>query len=172
MKRSTERFLTTHTGSLPRPDDLVRMMFAKEEGVPVDPAALAARVCSAVAEVVRKQAEAGLDAINDGELSKPGYANYVKDRLSGFGGTSQALQLQDLLEFLDGLGVEAFLIVEDPQVVVREEVSGLERDDLLVLGHRLLDLALAVIGVPQVELGGDIFRIQLGRLAKLRYGLL
>ena len=101
MKRSTERFLTTHTGSLPRPDDLVRMMFAKEEGVPVDSVALAGRVRSAVAEVVRKQAEAGLDVINDGEMSKPGYANYVKDRLSGFGGTSQALQLQDLVEFPD-----------------------------------------------------------------------
>ena len=54
MKRSTERFLTTHTGSLPRPDDLVRMMYAKEEGVPVDAAALAARTRSAVAEVVAR----------------------------------------------------------------------------------------------------------------------
>ena len=52
MKRSTEWFLITHTGSLPRPDDLIRMMYAKEEGVPVDPAALAARVRAAVAEVV------------------------------------------------------------------------------------------------------------------------
>ena len=49
MKRSTDRFLTTHTGSLPRPDDLVRMMYAKEEGVPVDREALAARVRAAVA---------------------------------------------------------------------------------------------------------------------------
>jgi 5-methyltetrahydropteroyltriglutamate--homocysteine methyltransferase len=55
MKRSTERFLTTHTGSLPRPDDLVRMMYAKEEGVPVDGAALAARIREAVREVVQKQ---------------------------------------------------------------------------------------------------------------------
>jgi len=58
VKRSTERFLTTHTGSLPRPDDLVRMMYAKEEGVPVDAAALSARVAAAVEEVVRKQTEA------------------------------------------------------------------------------------------------------------------
>ena len=48
MKRSTERFLTTHAGSLPRPDDLVRTMYAREEGVPVDPKALAARIRSAV----------------------------------------------------------------------------------------------------------------------------
>src|SRR5215468_3150801 len=87
MKRSTERFLTTHTGSLPRPDDLIRMMYAKEEGVPVDRAALAARVRSGVAEIVRKQAEAGIDIVNDGEMSKPSYATYVKDRLAGFGGS-------------------------------------------------------------------------------------
>src|ERR1043165_459571 len=85
--RSTERFLTTHTGSLPRPDDLIRMMYAKEEGVPVDAAALGARVRAAVAEVARKQAEAGIDVINDGEMSKPSYATYVKDRLAGFGGS-------------------------------------------------------------------------------------
>ena len=101
MKRSTDRFLTTHTGSLPRPDDLVRTMFAREEGVPVDGAALAARIRSGVAEVVRKQAEAGLDVIDDGELSKPSYATYVKDRLAGFGGTSQPLQYQDLVDFPD-----------------------------------------------------------------------
>ena len=74
MRRSTERFLTTHTGSLPRPDDLIRIMFAKEEGVPVEAAALAARVRSAVEEVVRKQAAAGIDVVNDGEVSKPSYA--------------------------------------------------------------------------------------------------
>src|SRR2546429_925954 len=99
MRRSTERFLTTHTGSLPRPDDLIRMMFAREEGVPVDPAALAARIRSAVAEVVRKQAEAGIDIINDGEFSKPSYATYIKDRLNGFGGTSQPLAYRDLEDF-------------------------------------------------------------------------
>jgi len=99
MKRSADRFLTTHTGSLPRPEDLVRTMFAREEGVPVDTAALAARTRSGVAEIVRKQVDAGLDVIDDGELSKPSYATYVKDRLSGFGGTSQPLQYRDLVDF-------------------------------------------------------------------------
>jgi 5-methyltetrahydropteroyltriglutamate--homocysteine methyltransferase len=99
MKRSTERFLTTHTGSLPRPDDLIRTMFAKEEGVPVDPASLATRIRLAVAEVVRRQATAGLDVVNDGEMSKPSYATYVKDRLTGFGGASHPLQYQDLVDF-------------------------------------------------------------------------
>jgi 5-methyltetrahydropteroyltriglutamate--homocysteine methyltransferase len=99
MKRSTERFLTTHTGSLPRPDDLVRMMYAKEEGVPVDPAALSARVRAAVAEVVQKQTVAGVDVVNDGEMSKPSYATYIKDRLNGFGGTGNTFVYQDLAEF-------------------------------------------------------------------------
>lgn len=99
MPRSIERFLTTHTGSLPRPPDLIRMMFAKEEGVPVDRGALAARIRSAVAEVVRRQAEAGVAIVNDGEMSKPSYATYVKDRLNGFGGASHPLQYHDLVEF-------------------------------------------------------------------------
>ena len=99
MIRSTDRFLTTHTGSLPRPDDLIRMMYAKEEGVPVDPAALGVRVRSAVAEIVKKQADAGIDLVNDGELSKPSYATYVKDRLAGFGGTGNTFVYQDLADF-------------------------------------------------------------------------
>jgi 5-methyltetrahydropteroyltriglutamate--homocysteine methyltransferase len=99
VQRSRDRFLTTHTGSLPRPDDLIRMMYAKEEGVPVDPAALAARVKAAVAEVVNKQADAGVDLINDGEMSKPSYATYIKDRLDGFGGTGNTFVYQDLSEF-------------------------------------------------------------------------
>ena len=99
MKRSTDRFLTTHTGSLPRPEDLIRTMYAKEEGVPVDAAALSQRVAAAVDEVVRKQAAAGVDVINDGEMSKPSYATYIKDRLSGFGGTGNTFVYQDLAGF-------------------------------------------------------------------------
>jgi 5-methyltetrahydropteroyltriglutamate--homocysteine methyltransferase len=99
MSQQSQRFLTTHTGSLPRPDDLIRMMFAREEGVPVDPAALGARIRSAVAEVVGKQAAAGIDIVSDGEVSKPSYATYVKDRLEGFAGASHPLQYQDLVDF-------------------------------------------------------------------------
>jgi 5-methyltetrahydropteroyltriglutamate--homocysteine methyltransferase len=99
MKRSLERILTTHTGSLPRPPDLIRTMFAREEGVPVDGTALAARIRTAVAEVVSKQAEAGISVVSDGELSKPSYATYIKDRLNGFGGASHPLQYRDLVDF-------------------------------------------------------------------------
>jgi 5-methyltetrahydropteroyltriglutamate--homocysteine methyltransferase len=99
MAYGFDRFLTTHTGSLPRPDNLIRMMFAKEEGVPVDPVALAARIRTAVAEVVKKQAAACVDLVNDGEMSKPSYATYIKDRLTGFDGSSNSFVYQDLAEF-------------------------------------------------------------------------
>jgi 5-methyltetrahydropteroyltriglutamate--homocysteine methyltransferase len=99
MNRSQERILTTHVGSLPRPEDLIRTMFAKQEGVPVDPAALERRTRSAVAEVVAKQREAGVDVPSDGEMGKPSYVTYISDRLDGFGGTSQPLTYADLVDF-------------------------------------------------------------------------
>ena len=107
MKRSTDRFLTTHTGSLPRPESLIRTMYAKEEGVPVDAAALERKVADAVAAVVRKQADAGIDVINDGEMSKPSYATYIKDRLAGFGGDDNRFVYQDLVGF-PGLAKRVF----------------------------------------------------------------
>jgi 5-methyltetrahydropteroyltriglutamate--homocysteine methyltransferase len=100
MKRSSERFLCTHTGSLPRPERLIRDMYAKEEGVPVDGKALAEHIRAAVAEVVTRQIEAGVDIVNDGEMSKPSYATYIKDRLAGFGGESiPVTTYQDLKDF-------------------------------------------------------------------------
>ena len=99
MKRSTERFLTTHTGSLPRPEDLITMMFAKEEGVPVEAVALDKRIEKAVTDIVGQEIGAGVDVVNDGDMSKPSYATYVKDRLAGFGGSSHPLEYQDLVEF-------------------------------------------------------------------------
>jgi 5-methyltetrahydropteroyltriglutamate--homocysteine methyltransferase len=88
MKRSTTRILTTHTGSLPRPWDLVDLLQAKEAGVLSDRAAFDGRVREAVAEVVRRQVEAGVDVVSDGEQGKLSYSTYVKDRLSGFEGES------------------------------------------------------------------------------------
>jgi 5-methyltetrahydropteroyltriglutamate--homocysteine methyltransferase len=84
MHRSTERILTTHAGSLPRPDDLREMLIAKDEGRSYDQAAFTTRVRSAVAEVVQRQIAAGLDIINDGELSKRSFSTYARERLSGF----------------------------------------------------------------------------------------
>jgi len=99
MRHSVDRFLTTHTGSLPRPEDLIQVMFAKEEGIPVIPEALDACISAAVTGVVRQQVEAGIDIVNDGEMSKPSYATYIKDRLNGFGGESQPPPYPDLIPF-------------------------------------------------------------------------
>ena len=101
MKRSTERILTTHTGSLPRPDNLMQLMIAREQGQPVDASELAGTVRNAVAEAVKHQVAAGIDIISDGEMSKIGFANYVKDRLAGFGGRSNPLTAQDILDHPD-----------------------------------------------------------------------
>ena len=95
---SDERILTTHAGSLPRPDDLAEMIWAGIDGNPVDPAALDARLESAVAEIVRKQREAGIDIVSDGELSKSGFSTYVNDRFTGFAGRSE-FQADDVADF-------------------------------------------------------------------------
>ena len=100
MGRAARTIPSTHTGSLPRPDDLIQIMWAVGDGIPVDAKALDQRVCSAFDEVVRKQVEAGVTIINDGEMSKPSYATYVKDRLSGFTGESvQSYFFEDLVDF-------------------------------------------------------------------------
>jgi 5-methyltetrahydropteroyltriglutamate--homocysteine methyltransferase len=86
MRRSTNRILTSHAGSLTRPLDLLEMIREKVNGRPYDSAAFAARCKSAVAEIVKQQADAGIDIPSDGEMSKPMFADYVSDRLSGFEG--------------------------------------------------------------------------------------
>ena len=89
MKRSSERILTTHTGSLPRPDDLAALFEGQDQQEIERNAALERRVQEAVREVVQKQTEAGVDVINDGEASKVGYSTYVTERLTGFTGVSR-----------------------------------------------------------------------------------
>jgi 5-methyltetrahydropteroyltriglutamate--homocysteine methyltransferase len=93
---SNHRFLTTHIGSLPRNEELIQYMFAREDGIPLDKAALEAKVIEAVEHVAARQIEAGIDIINDGEMSKPSYATYVKDRLDGFGGTGNSYTFADV----------------------------------------------------------------------------
>ena len=83
MKLSTDRILTTHVGSLPRPPDLLAMTLAKEQGGPFDAGAYADRVRSSVSGVVKKQAEAGIDVLADGEMGRFGFIPYVNDRLTG-----------------------------------------------------------------------------------------
>ncbi len=83
MKHSTDRFLSTHVGSLPRPPDLLAMIFAKETGAAVDPDAYARRVASAVSDAVRRQAKCGIDIVADGEMGRFGFIPYVNERLAG-----------------------------------------------------------------------------------------
>ena len=90
MKRSTERILTTHTGSLPRPDDLAALLLGHDQREVQKDRRVEQRVGEAVREVVRRQVEAGVDVIDDGEAGKVGYSTYVTDRLTGFDGQGQA----------------------------------------------------------------------------------
>ena len=99
MKKSVDRILTTHVGSLPRPDDLIELMFAKSEGKDVDEHVLEEATQAAVAEVVQRQKDAGIDVMSDGEMSKASYATYITERLTGFAGTSDLPKLSDILEY-------------------------------------------------------------------------
>jgi 5-methyltetrahydropteroyltriglutamate--homocysteine methyltransferase len=94
MKRSTNRILTTHTGSLPRPDDLVSMVEGHDQQELRNNPSFEQRVKEAVRDVVREQVAADVDVINDGEVSKVGYATYVTERLTGFDGDSRAARPQ------------------------------------------------------------------------------
>jgi 5-methyltetrahydropteroyltriglutamate--homocysteine methyltransferase len=97
---------TTHVGSLPRSQAVVDFLFARERGEPFDPAAFDACMAEAVRENVRRQKEAGIDIVSDGECSKISYATYVKDRYTGFGGDSPRNAPADLKlypSFLDRL---------------------------------------------------------------------
>jgi len=90
MQWSRERILTTHTGSLPRPAELRSVLVKKDQGEAYDKVELKRLTHDAVIAIVRRQAEVGVDVINDGEMSKPGYSTYVADRLSGFAGHEPA----------------------------------------------------------------------------------
>ena len=110
MKLSSDRILTTHVGSLPRSQEVVDVLMARENGEEKDPAKFESVVSAAVREVVKKQQEVGIDIVSDGELSKIGYATYIKDRLSGFDGhqaRKPALDLQPFPEYQEKLALMA-----------------------------------------------------------------
>ena len=99
MKRSTDRILTTHTGSLPRPQAVADLVFAKERGDAVDEAQFDAVIADAVAETVARQVSTGIDVVSDGEMSKISYATYIAERISGFEGDSPRTPPADLEEY-------------------------------------------------------------------------
>ena len=99
MKRSETRILTTHTGSLPRPQALVEMLGAAAQGEAVDESALDAAARDATAGVVASQMAAGVDVINNGEQSRISFSTYVTQRMSGFGGSWTRRGHRDQNEF-------------------------------------------------------------------------
>jgi 5-methyltetrahydropteroyltriglutamate--homocysteine methyltransferase len=101
MKRSTDRILTTHAGSLARPPELVQLLSDRVSGSAVDTAEFRGAVRSAIADAVRRQVEAGIDVVSDGEMGKAGFANYVMDRMTGFGGedSSASFRPRDVFDF-------------------------------------------------------------------------
>src|SRR5438105_1199631 len=106
MQTSRDRILTTHVGSLPRPLELRQLLVKKDQGQPYDKAELARLTRQAVFDIVKRQADTGVDIVNDGEMSKPGYSTYVADRLSGFEGHEPAkprLDTRDHPSFLAAL---------------------------------------------------------------------
>ncbi|HYR83295.1 MAG TPA: cobalamin-independent methionine synthase II family protein [Terriglobia bacterium] len=110
MRLSTDRILSTHVGSLPRSQAVVDLLFRREQGEPYDEAEFDRVMANAVADTVRRQAAIGIDVVSDGETSKIGYATYIKDRLTGFGGDNPrqiALDLQDYPDFRARMAVFA-----------------------------------------------------------------
>ena len=146
MKRSTERILTTHTGSLPRPWDLVATLEALDAGTLPEPAAFEARVRHAVAEAVRKQVAAGVDIVNDGEQGKVGYSTYVRHRLSGFDGSSVVAQRADWADFPEALARHPRSSVSRPSCT-----GPIEWRDRAAVGKDVANLAAALAGVKPAE---------------------
>jgi len=99
MKLSTERILTTHVGSLPRPQGVVDLLFAQDRGENYDSAKFDQTVRAGVLDALQKQVESGIDIASDGEMGKIGYATYIRHRLTGFEGDSPRPTPQDLEDF-------------------------------------------------------------------------
>jgi 5-methyltetrahydropteroyltriglutamate--homocysteine methyltransferase len=99
VQRSVDRILTTHVGSLPRSQAVTDVLFAREQGSVTDAATAERTIRDAVADVVRRQVDTGIDVVSDGEMSKISYATYIKDRVTGFDGDTPREPGQDLVEF-------------------------------------------------------------------------
>jgi 5-methyltetrahydropteroyltriglutamate--homocysteine methyltransferase len=119
MIRSTERILTTHTGSLPRPKDLADLIWQKQHEGLDDMAAFQRRVTEAVAECVAHQVECGVDIVSDGEQGRDGYATYVRDRMTGFEGEDRVpvRRLREMEDFPE-------TIVNRPAFLTRPACNG------------------------------------------------
>lgn len=131
MRRSDQRVLTTHVGSLPRPPALCDLLVRQDRGEAVDLAALEREVAAALASVVTGQLEAGIDVGNNGEQPRAGFSTYVAGRMKGFGGTSRRELAQDLIDFPDYAEMlarrrrDAARIGDAPQAIAEIEYADL-----------------------------------------------
>ena len=147
MKRSTERILTTHTGSLPRPAHLTALLEALDAGAPPNPASFERLTREAVADVVQRQVEAGVDIVNDGEQGKVGYSTYVRHRLTGFGGRSAVPMRADWADF-----PEAAARAERRSTVSRPACDGpIEWKDRTAVVKDVANLRAAVAASPPTD---------------------
>jgi 5-methyltetrahydropteroyltriglutamate--homocysteine methyltransferase len=156
MQPRMDRILTTHSGSLPRPADFLSLVLAREAGEPVDDAEFAGELRAAVRETVQLQADAGVDVLNDGEVSKPSYATYVKDRLTGFGGegspaevmTSVTAGLEEFPDFAEKLALTMataatikFTTCDGPVSYVGQDAVQADIDNLKAATDGVTDVA-------------------------------
>jgi 5-methyltetrahydropteroyltriglutamate--homocysteine methyltransferase len=158
MTTNADRILTTHVGSLPRPKDLIALLYARERGETYDGDVMTARTREAVAEVVAKQREVGIDVINDGEASKLIYSTYVVDRLTGFAGNerrdwSASQQLAEFPEFFARQASEWNDLI--PRFAVCE--GPIEYKDLNALNIDLDNLRQAVQGLNGRSAPAEVF---------------
>ena len=145
MKRSTERILTTHVGSLPRSAALLSLLDALEKRQRVDQAEFRREVGASLAAIIRSQASSGIDVASDGELPRIGFSMYVKDRMSGFGGVANRGTVTDFAKFPDYAALmsrrmnisasESASVVPTPECIDR-----IQYDPALVRATEELDL--------------------------------
>jgi 5-methyltetrahydropteroyltriglutamate--homocysteine methyltransferase len=155
MPDANGRIRTTHAGSLPRPADLVDMIWAGMDGQAVDEASLQERIDSAVDEVVARQQEIGLDYVSDGELSKTGFSTYINDRFSGFDGRSE-FQADDVADFPD-LAMRLFNTPSMAHVVFANCVGPVELTDKAAVDRDVARLGRALGGAdPSTAFMGAI----------------
>ena len=150
MKLSIDRILTTHVGSLPRPADVSDMLLAKENETLADQGAFDACMTGAVAEVVRRQVDAGVDIVSDGEMSKSGYSTYVTERLHGFSGDSARKMPKDM-ELFPAYVQRVAAHGEAPQVRRAPCVGEISIKDEAPLRKDLANMAAALESAGAVE---------------------
>ncbi len=150
MRLSAGRILTTHTCSLPRPGELVKLTYEQEEGKPVDHDVMAGAQARAVELVVRRQAEAGIDVVSDGEMAKPGFTNYLTSRVTGYEGRAAPWVLDDLKEFPD-LVMEQYGGEAGAHIVMRNCTGDIRYTGQDAVATDIATLSKAVAGADVAE---------------------